>query len=196
MISTSTSTPHGRAQRWCVPNFVRFGPASNTQTASWSTRTNGSAQNALQRPFVRDPATLVRTLRARPDYLHTLGHDEVVNYSEWGVPLGRQFRALKLWFVLRAYGLEGLRAMIRNPSSGRASSATNSAAPNFEIVTEPNFLCFRFVMRHSRRSRPIEPEAGRNHQRRRRIYLTQNPHRRRRRHPFPGRPIRMHVKTT
>jgi aromatic-L-amino-acid decarboxylase len=95
--------------------------------------------------FVRDPNSLVRTLAARPDYLHTLGHDEVVNYSEWGIPLGRQFRALKLWFVLRAYGLEGLRAMIRNHVAwSRALCEKLRAAPGFEIVTEPAFSLFSF----------------------------------------------------
>ncbi len=95
--------------------------------------------------FVRDPNSLVRTLAARPDYLHTLGHDEVVNYSEWGIPLGRQFRALKLWFVLRAYGLEGLREMIRNHIAwSRALCEQLRAAPGFEIVTEPFLSLFSF----------------------------------------------------
>ncbi|MDZ4691788.1 MAG: pyridoxal-dependent decarboxylase [Terricaulis sp.] len=87
----------------------------------------------------------MRTLAAKPDYLHTLGHDEVVNYSEWGVPLGRQFRALKLWFVLRAYGLEGLRGMIRNHIrwSGALCEKLRAAA-GFEIVTEPSFSLFSF----------------------------------------------------
>ena len=103
------------------------------------------AQTHCSAHFVRDPATLVRTLAARPDYLHTLGHDEVVNYSEWGVPLGRQFRALKLWFVLRAYGLEGLRTMIRNHVAwSRQLCDKLRAAPNFQVVTEPNFSLFSF----------------------------------------------------
>jgi len=103
------------------------------------------AQTHCTAHFVRDPASLVRTLAAKPDYLHTLGHDEVVNYSEWGVPLGRQFRALKLWFVLRAYGLEGLRAMIRNHVAwSRALCERLRAAPDFEIVTEPSFSLFSF----------------------------------------------------
>ena len=51
---------------------------------------------------------------SRPEYLKTHGHDGIINYSEWTVPLGRRFRALKLWFLLRAHGLEGLRTMIRN----------------------------------------------------------------------------------
>jgi len=95
--------------------------------------------------FVRDPALLTRTLASRPDYLHTIGHDEIVNYSEWGIPLGRQFRALKLWFVLRAYGLEGLRAMIRNHVTwSRALCEQLRAAPNFEITSEPVLSLWSF----------------------------------------------------
>lgn len=103
------------------------------------------AQTHCSAHFVRDPASLTRTLAARPDYLHTLGHAEVVNYSEWGIPLGRQFRALKLWFVLRAYGLEGLRAMIRNHVAwSRALCERLRGAPGFEIVTEPMYSLFSF----------------------------------------------------
>jgi len=69
----------------------------------------------------------------------------VINYSEWGVPLGRQFRALKLWFVLRAYGLEGLRTMIRNHVAwSRELCEKLRAAPSFEIVTEPMYSLFTF----------------------------------------------------
>ncbi|MBC7767493.1 MAG: aspartate aminotransferase family protein [Phycisphaerales bacterium] len=103
------------------------------------------AQTHCTAHFVRDPNSLVRTLAAKPDYLHTLGHDEVVNYSEWGIPLGRQFRALKLWFVLRAYGLEGLRTMIRNHIAwSRQLCEQLRATANFEIVTEPSFSLFSF----------------------------------------------------
>jgi len=64
--------------------------------------------------FIRDPDSLVRTLAIRPEYLKTHGKDGVIDYSDWTVPLGRRFRALKLWFLMRAYGLEGLRTMIRD----------------------------------------------------------------------------------
>ncbi len=63
--------------------------------------------------FVRDPAALVRSMATSPEYLKTKYDAEVVNYRDWGIPLGRRFRALKLWFVIRSYGVEGLQAMIR-----------------------------------------------------------------------------------
>lgn len=103
------------------------------------------AQQHCTAHFVRDPSTLTRTLAAHPDYLHTLGHAEVVNYSEWGIPLGRQFRALKLWFVLRAYGLEGLRTMIRNHVTWSKQLCEKlRKAPDFQIVTEPMYSLFSF----------------------------------------------------
>jgi aromatic-L-amino-acid decarboxylase len=95
--------------------------------------------------FVRDPDSLVRTLAIRPEYLKTQGIDGVVNYSEWSVPLGRRFRALKLWFLLRAHGLEALREMIRNHVRWAAEAAERLAAePGFAIVTAPVLSLFTF----------------------------------------------------
>ncbi len=95
--------------------------------------------------FVREPETLVRTLAIQPEYLRTHGHDGIINYSEWSVPLGRRFRALKLWFLLRYHGLEGLRTMIRNHVSWSQNLAKRLAAePDFEIVTEPFLSLFSF----------------------------------------------------
>ncbi len=95
--------------------------------------------------FLRSPDDLVRTLAIRPEYLKTHGRDGVVNYSEWSVPLGRRFRALKLWFLLRAHGLEGLRAMIRDHVAwSRAAAQKLAAEPDFEIVTEPMLSLFSF----------------------------------------------------
>lgn len=95
--------------------------------------------------FLRDPQSHVRTLAIRPDYLKTHGHDGIVNYSEWSVPLGRRFRALKLWFLLRVHGLEGLRTLIRNHVAWSTGLARRLAAePDFEIVTEPMLSLFSF----------------------------------------------------
>ncbi|MEO5800308.1 MAG: pyridoxal-dependent decarboxylase [Gemmatimonadales bacterium] len=63
--------------------------------------------------YVRDVDALLQTFAANPEYLRTRHDTEVVNYRDWGIPLGRRFRALKLWFVLRSYGVAGLRAVIR-----------------------------------------------------------------------------------
>ena len=64
--------------------------------------------------FVRDPVALVRTLSVLPAYLQSREAGAVIDYRDWGVPLGRRFRALKLWFVLRSYGVARLQAMLRD----------------------------------------------------------------------------------
>lgn len=98
--------------------------------------------------FVRDPEALVRTLAVRPSYLATHGRDGIVNYSEWSIPLGRRFRALKLWFVIRSHGVEALRTMIRrHVALAQAMAARLAAEPGFEIVTEPVLALFTFRYR-------------------------------------------------
>jgi aromatic-L-amino-acid decarboxylase len=63
--------------------------------------------------FVRDPGALIRTFEIQPEYLKTGVDAKVKNYRDWGIQLGRRFRALKLWFVVRSYGVEGLQAIVR-----------------------------------------------------------------------------------
>ncbi len=63
--------------------------------------------------FVKDPELLVRTFDISPEYLKTSFDEQVKNYRDWGVQLGRRFRALKLWFVIRSYGVKGLQNMVR-----------------------------------------------------------------------------------
>jgi aromatic-L-amino-acid decarboxylase len=97
--------------------------------------------------FLKDPGAQVRTLGLRPTYLETAGREEIVNFNEWTVPLGRRFRALKLWFVLRAYGLEGLRTRIRNHVAWAAESRDQIAAlPGVRIITEPRLSLFSFAL--------------------------------------------------
>ena len=95
--------------------------------------------------FVRDPDALVRTLAIQPEFLKTHGREGLINYSEWSIPLGRRFRALKLWFLMRGHGLEGLRTMIRNHVRWSQALARRFAAePGFSLVTEPILSLFSF----------------------------------------------------
>ena len=95
--------------------------------------------------FLSDPASLVKTLAIQPEYLKTHGRDGVINYSEWSLPLGRRFRALKLWFLLRSYGLEALRQRLRNHVAWAEGLADQlSQHPQFEIVTAPVLSLFTF----------------------------------------------------
>ena len=95
--------------------------------------------------FLADPEDLVRTLAIQPEYLKTHGADGIVNYSEWSIPLGRRFRALKLWFLIRSYGLEGLRERIRNHVKWSEALAQRLAAhARFELVTQPVLSLFSF----------------------------------------------------
>jgi aromatic-L-amino-acid decarboxylase len=65
--------------------------------------------------WVRDRTALIDALSITPEYLRNAASDSgaVIDYRDWQIPLGRRFRALKLWFVMRHYGVEGLRAYIR-----------------------------------------------------------------------------------
>ncbi len=97
--------------------------------------------------FLKDPGAQVRTLGLRPTYLETAGREEIVNFNEWTVPLGRRFRALKLWFVLRAYGLDDLRRRIRDHVAWAQEARDQLAAlPGVEIVTEPRLSLFSFAL--------------------------------------------------
>jgi len=95
--------------------------------------------------FVREPDKLINTMSIKPEYLKTYNQEELTNFSEWSVQLGRRFRALKVWFLLRAYGLEGLRTRIRNHIEWSLRLAEQLRADErFEIVTEPILSLFTF----------------------------------------------------
>jgi aromatic-L-amino-acid decarboxylase len=63
--------------------------------------------------YVRDPEHLIRVMSTNPSYLRTGADGQATNYRDWGIALGRRFRALKLWFLLREQGLSGLRKRLR-----------------------------------------------------------------------------------
>ena len=94
--------------------------------------------------FLRDPQPQLNTLKIEPEYLKTSG-EAVTNYSEWTIPLGRRFRALKLWFLIRSYGLDGLRMRIRNHVAWAGDVCEElRATEGFEIVTGPILSLFSF----------------------------------------------------
>lgn len=98
--------------------------------------------------YVADRAALIRTFSILPDYLRNQASESgaVFDYRDWGIPLGRRFRALKLWFVIRAYGLEGLRRHIRRGVElARAFAGWIAADPRFELCAPVplNLVCFR-----------------------------------------------------
>jgi len=63
--------------------------------------------------YVRDPQHLMRVMSTNPSFLQSSADGRVKNLRDWGIPLGRRFRALKLWFVIREQGVEALRARLR-----------------------------------------------------------------------------------
>jgi len=97
--------------------------------------------------YVRDPDSLLRTFGLTPEYLRTTHDAEVVNFRDWGIQLGRRFRALKLWFVIRSYGVEGLRAMIRrHVALAQELKGWIDERPDFELMAPVplSLVCFRY----------------------------------------------------
>jgi len=98
--------------------------------------------------WVKQRTDLIRTLSIMPEYLKndaTLSGD-VFDYRDWHVPLGRRFRALKLWFVIRYYGVEGLQALVReHVRLGRLFAAWVDDDADFERVAPSplGLVCFR-----------------------------------------------------
>lgn len=94
--------------------------------------------------FLRNAQPQLNTLKIEPEYLKTTG-ESVTNYSEWTIPLGRRFRALKIWFLIRSYGLEGLRTRIRNHVAWAQEVCDEiRKIDGFKIVTEPILSLFSF----------------------------------------------------
>jgi aromatic-L-amino-acid decarboxylase len=98
--------------------------------------------------YVADRKPLLTALSILPPYLRGSASDGavVVDYRDWQVPLGRRFRSLKLWWVLRSYGAEGLRQIIRtHVSLAQALAARVSDHPQLDMVAPVPFslVCFR-----------------------------------------------------
>lgn len=96
--------------------------------------------------FVKDAGALIRTFEIHPEYLKTKADPYVKNYRDWGIQLGRRFRALKLWFVIRSYGVEGLQAFVREHLRlARLIKGWVAADRRFELMAPVPFglVCFR-----------------------------------------------------
>lgn len=98
--------------------------------------------------YVADRGALIRALSILPEYLRNRATESgaVIDYRDWQVSLGRRFRALKLWFVLRHYGAEGLRFHIRrHVELAQEFARWVEADPRFELPVRPalNLVCFR-----------------------------------------------------
>lgn len=98
--------------------------------------------------YVADRKALVDALSILPEYLRNVATEsgEVIDYRDWQVPLGRRFRALKLWFVLRWYGAEGLRHHVREHVRLAGGLATRVEGDDRLVLAAPahlNLVCFR-----------------------------------------------------
>ena len=98
--------------------------------------------------FVADRAALINTLSILPEYLKNQATQSgaVIDYRDWQVPLGRRFRALKLWFVIRSFGVSGLQARVReHVAMTRQLVDWIRADDRFEIMAPVplNLVCFR-----------------------------------------------------
>jgi aromatic-L-amino-acid decarboxylase len=110
--------------------------------------------------FVRDPQALLDTFAIQRVYFDTAEQGRVIDYRDWGVPLGRRFRALKLWFVIRAYGVEGLQAAIRQHiDAAQAFASWIEASEDFELMAPARLALVVFRYRPEDVDDPAEIDA-------------------------------------
>ena len=98
--------------------------------------------------YVADRAALIKTLSVLPEYLRNEATESgaVIDYRDWHIPLGRRFRALKLWFVIRHYGVKGLQHhVMRHVELARQFASWVNADADFELAAPAplNLVCFR-----------------------------------------------------
>jgi aromatic-L-amino-acid/L-tryptophan decarboxylase len=90
---------------------------------------------------------LIRVMSTNPSYLQTSADGQVTNYRDWGIPLGRRFRALKLWFLLKSEGAEGLRKRLRRDlENAKWLGEKVCATPNWNLVAPVQLqtVCVRY----------------------------------------------------
>ena len=99
--------------------------------------------------YVSDKDALIDSLSITPEYLKTKASESnsVFDYRDWQIPLGRRFRSLKLWSVIRHYGIKGMQAHIRqHMESAKALTEKINKDDRFELMapTVLNLVCFRY----------------------------------------------------
>jgi aromatic-L-amino-acid/L-tryptophan decarboxylase len=98
--------------------------------------------------YVKDPEHLVRVMSTNPSYLQTSADGQVKNFRDWGIPLGRRFRALKLWCLLRTEGVEALRARLRRDiANARWLADAVRSTPDWQVLAPVPLqtVCLRHV---------------------------------------------------
>jgi aromatic-L-amino-acid decarboxylase len=101
--------------------------------------------------FCKDLKVLTSTFEILPEYLKTGVERGVKNFRDWGIPLGRRFRALKLWFVIRYFGVRGLQEKVRaHIRLARECESWIRKDPRFEVMAPVtiNLVCFRYRPSH------------------------------------------------
>jgi aromatic-L-amino-acid decarboxylase len=101
--------------------------------------------------FCKDPKALTSTFENLPEYLKTDADRQVKNFRDWGIPLGRRFRALKLWFVIRSFGIKGLQEKVRaHIELAKEFESWIQEDPQFEVMAPVtiNLVCFRYHPSH------------------------------------------------
>ena len=96
--------------------------------------------------YVRDPEHLIRVMSTNPSYLQSSADGLVTNYRDWGLPLGRRFRALKLWCLIREQGIAGLQARIRRDlENARWFESQVRVAPEWRVLADVSLqtICVR-----------------------------------------------------
>ena len=107
--------------------------------------------------YVKDEEKLIKTLEIHPEYLKTSSKN-IKNYKDWSIQLGRRFRALKLWFVIRSYGINGIKKYLKNHINlAKYLKEIILNDENFELTTKQNMnmINFRFNPKKSKNNSEI-----------------------------------------
>lgn len=98
--------------------------------------------------YVKSSEQLISTFDILPEYLRTASRGQVKDYRDWGIPLGRRFRALKLWFVLRIMGIDNIKKKLEaHIALAEGLAERISRIPGLEITTDPFLNFFSFAVK-------------------------------------------------